>query len=114
MERILAQDNSQSVDEDGDADNDDDGINSDDDGDNGDNNGESGDDDGDNGDDDDGNNYVDDGYDGEAKTTVMSSNLLCKSESHLWKRINLRFDLDPRHLHSKEEAEWQYPQRLDI
>ena len=31
MERILAQDNSQSVDEDGDADNDDDGINSDDD-----------------------------------------------------------------------------------
>ena len=68
----------------------------------------------DDGDDDDGNNCVDDGYDGEAKTTVMLSNLLSKSESHLWKRINLRFDLNPRHLHSKEEAEWQYPQRLDI
>ena len=35
-------------------------------------------DDGDDGDDDDGNNCVDDGYDGEAKTTVMSSNLLSK------------------------------------
>ena len=32
--------------------------------------------DGDNGDDDDGNYCVDDGYDGEAKTTVMLSNLL--------------------------------------